>query len=262
MSKVKITGHASGSGTLTLSAPNTSSDRTITLPDETGTVALGVGIDDNADATAITIGADENIGIGVTPESHYTGYVGLDVGNNAALISNNTGTNVTALLHNSYLNSGATAWLYKNTDEASMYNQVDGKHQFKTAASGSADAAITWTTPLEIHSDGRGLSQFTAKVWCHWGSSTIVDSHNVSGVDNDATGLDTVNFTNALSNANYSCATSGAGRETGDTDHLWRGLMEKTGRGGRTTSQITFGCAYSDSTLQDTIAASMVIFGD
>ena len=38
MSKVKITGHASGSGTLTLSAPNTSSDRTITLPDATGTL--------------------------------------------------------------------------------------------------------------------------------------------------------------------------------------------------------------------------------
>jgi len=38
MSKVKITGHDSGSGTLTIAAPNTSSDRTITLPDATGTL--------------------------------------------------------------------------------------------------------------------------------------------------------------------------------------------------------------------------------
>ena len=38
MSKVKITGNASGTGVLTVTAPNTSSDRTITLPDATGTL--------------------------------------------------------------------------------------------------------------------------------------------------------------------------------------------------------------------------------
>ena len=46
MSKVKITGHASGSGTLTLTGPNTNSDRTITLPDSTGTLLTEVA--DNA----------------------------------------------------------------------------------------------------------------------------------------------------------------------------------------------------------------------
>ena len=39
MAKVKITGHASGSGVITVTAPNTSTDRTITLPDATGTLA-------------------------------------------------------------------------------------------------------------------------------------------------------------------------------------------------------------------------------
>jgi hypothetical protein len=39
MSKVKIQGHASGTGVLTVTAPNTSTDRTITLPDSTGTLA-------------------------------------------------------------------------------------------------------------------------------------------------------------------------------------------------------------------------------
>jgi hypothetical protein len=38
MSKVKITGNASGTGVLTIEAPNTNTDRTITLPDEVGTV--------------------------------------------------------------------------------------------------------------------------------------------------------------------------------------------------------------------------------
>jgi len=38
MAKVKIQGHASGTGVLTVTSPNTSTDRTITLPDFTGTL--------------------------------------------------------------------------------------------------------------------------------------------------------------------------------------------------------------------------------
>jgi len=38
MAKVKITGHASGTGVITVTAPNTSTDRTLTLPDSTGTI--------------------------------------------------------------------------------------------------------------------------------------------------------------------------------------------------------------------------------
>jgi hypothetical protein len=38
MSKVAISGNASGTGTFTIAAPNSNSDRTITLPDEAGTV--------------------------------------------------------------------------------------------------------------------------------------------------------------------------------------------------------------------------------
>ncbi|SVB95074.1 uncharacterized protein METZ01_LOCUS247928 [marine metagenome] len=50
MAKVKITGHASGTGILTVTAPNTSSDRTITLPDATGTLL-------NSDGSAASLTA-------------------------------------------------------------------------------------------------------------------------------------------------------------------------------------------------------------
>jgi hypothetical protein len=43
MAKVKIQGHASGTGVLTVTAPNTSTDRTITLPDGTGTLIADNG---------------------------------------------------------------------------------------------------------------------------------------------------------------------------------------------------------------------------
>ena len=50
MSKIKIAGHASGSGTLTIQAPDTSSSRTITLPDATGTLL-------NSDGSAASLTA-------------------------------------------------------------------------------------------------------------------------------------------------------------------------------------------------------------
>ncbi len=65
MSKVKIQGNASGTGVLTVTAPNTSTDRTITLPDESVTLGAATpSIDDNGDATAITIDSSERVGIG------------------------------------------------------------------------------------------------------------------------------------------------------------------------------------------------------
>ena len=43
MSKVKIEGNASGTGTLTIAAPNTNTDRTLTLPDEAGEIVTASG---------------------------------------------------------------------------------------------------------------------------------------------------------------------------------------------------------------------------
>jgi len=67
MAKVKIQGHASGTGVLTVTAPNTSTDRTITLPDEDVTLGAATpSIDDNGNATAITIGTDEKVTLSST----------------------------------------------------------------------------------------------------------------------------------------------------------------------------------------------------
>ena len=71
MAKVKIQGNASGTGVLTLTAPNTDTDRTITLPD--GDVTMGVGIDDNATSTAMTIDSSGRVMIGTTTEGDVNG---------------------------------------------------------------------------------------------------------------------------------------------------------------------------------------------
>ncbi len=71
MAKVKIQGNASGTGILTVTAPNTSTDRTITLPDADVTLGAATpSIDDNGNATAITIDSNENVGIGHPLNTH------------------------------------------------------------------------------------------------------------------------------------------------------------------------------------------------
>ncbi len=66
MAKVKIQGHASGTGVLTVTAPNTSTDRTITLPDATGTLLNsdgdGSSLTGVADATKLPLAGGEMTG--------------------------------------------------------------------------------------------------------------------------------------------------------------------------------------------------------
>jgi hypothetical protein len=55
MSKISLEGNVSGSGTLTIAAPNTSTNRTLTLPDETGTIVT-TGITTGLSASALSTG--------------------------------------------------------------------------------------------------------------------------------------------------------------------------------------------------------------
>ena len=71
MSKVVIQGNASGTGDFTIAAPNSNTDRTLTLPDEAGTVLTTAGvpasaISDNSITSAKLTGDAVPIGVGQT----------------------------------------------------------------------------------------------------------------------------------------------------------------------------------------------------
>ena len=85
--------------------------------------------------------------------------------------------------------------------------------------------------------------------------ATIGDSFNVSSSDDDGTGDYGINFSNAMSNANYSC-TFGDGEGTSSSG--MRFLMDA---GSTTSSQEIYGRNVSNS-ASDCDAASMSINGD
>ena len=196
MAKVKITGHASGSGVITVTAPNTSTDRTITLPDATATIA-----------TTASPEFSGTVGVGVTPEGWSTTFDAIQFGDQGSIFGQNSGTQ-SVFAHNIYHDG---AYKYITTSQASRYVQSGGSHVWSVAASGSADAAISLTDVMTITNDGRGLSQFTAKAWVNFngtGTVAIRDSHNVSSITDLGVGTYRTNFSNSLASADYAVSTS------------------------------------------------------
>jgi len=94
--------------------------------------------------------------------------------------------------------SVAAIYARAEADFSSSVNKT--KLVFQTANSGTA------TDSLSLTGDGRGVSQYTAKMWCAangTGTVAIIDSHNVSSLSDHETGQLGMNYTVSMGNANY-----------------------------------------------------------
>ena len=272
MAKVKITGHASGSGVITVTAPNTSTDRTITLPDATATIATtadvtaatfnpnaaqvfnesGADVDFRVESDTLTHalfvqGSDGNVGVGITePQKNL----------HIFKTEGDAGTKSATIRLGGYSTVGADISAYRIDGNSNNQGLIfSGYH----ASNGTVDA-------LTITNDGRGLSQFTAKAWMRfdqYSSNTLRDSHNVSSVTDHSTGEFTMNFSNNMGNANYCVQGTGHyGASANDMGVIqWRGTGDLTTGSARFyfMSQINNGTSGS---LHDAEEAMILIFGD
>ena len=97
------------------------------------------------------------------------------------------------------------------------------------------------------------IEQGRAKVWVKFttsSSATIDDSFNVSSVADRASGKYTVNFTNAMSNANYSAVFGANGNTAGYAG-------SETQNTGSIDTYGSFGGSFNDLLYRN-----MAIFGD
>jgi len=206
------------------------------LPAISGAALTGVGvagITSTADATAITIDSNEDVGIGAyatTPPSklyinnktYPTTQANAGQWQHCAIgIPSTTYVGDKCVIG---LGGGSTNTA---TDYAASYigheNKNNGNQGYGDLIFGtrhSTTPSVQPTERLRITSDGRGLSQFTAKAWASWeidgGSPSLYDSHNVSSVVDNGTGDSTINFSNNMANTNYAVA--------GMSDDTFRGL--------------------------------------
>ena len=117
-----------------------------------------------------------------------------------------------------------------------------------------------------LHSDGSttnppaipALDKRMAKAWVHWNASgtvAILDSYNVSSVDDTASGRFGVNFSTAMPTANYSVVVAGKSGSAGDANGANTYTYSHTTNSVHVV-QLNFAGSYIDLT-----GMSAVIFG-
>ena len=144
----------------------------------TGTITnfTSTGIDDNATSTSITIDANENVGIGVVPEAWHSSLTALQIGATVSLSEYNDGSNIITLVgSNNYYDGN---YKYLTTNKAALQKQINGTHVFEVAASGTADAAISWTTAMTINNSGNVGIGVAPEAW----DSVTRDALQIGGI--------------------------------------------------------------------------------
>ncbi len=111
-----------------------------------------------SEGTRMTISSTGNIGIGVTPSVTASAYDSLQIGGNANITSYGTqgaGGQVDYGHNFYYAPSGQDKYI--SEDEATQFRQGSGNFVFRTAPSGTADSAITFTERMKITQAGQVL---------------------------------------------------------------------------------------------------------
>ena len=142
MSKIALTPNANGSGVFTLASPNSNTNRTITLPDESVTLGAGTpSIDDNGNATAITIDSSENVMLGTTTATLYnaTSGTGFSYRNGVALDIARQNTSSAEPLLNLNLTGvdGSHILLYKDGTTVGSIGVNSGDNLYLAGGTGS-----------------------------------------------------------------------------------------------------------------------------
>jgi hypothetical protein len=209
------------------------------------------GIVSTANATAITIDSSENVGVGITPVAK------LDIGNSAA---GQIGLQVYTA-RNDPLTEGLA---YINSHETLAPFTALKVRQAGNGAVLLLEGKAAYGEVLRITSDGRGLSQFTAKAWVNFngtGTVAIRGSHNVSSITDRGTGNYTVNFSNNMANANYSTVGSTNDNNAGGLFYYTNQTGNVTGQP-QSTSSILIASNGGNSGAIDADTVSVQVFGD
>ena len=179
MSKVKIQGHASGTGILTVTAPNTSTDRTITLPDATGTLIaddgsgnVGVGTSSPNNPVHINGGASDtalqitNNATGTTSTDGFS--ITVENPSPDVVIRNRESTNMRFLTANTermrILSSGGITFNGDTSSDNALSDYEEGT--FTPAFIGGTTAgSYTLSTPLGSYTKIGNLVHIRLTMW-------------------------------------------------------------------------------------------------
>ena len=180
MSKVSITGNASGTGTLTIAAPNTNTARTLTLPDNTGTILTNAtagtvlqvveGSTTTSTASTSTTLADTTLTASITPTRASSKIIVMvSQATNINRATSNTGAVYFRLLRGATsLYDGIPDW-YAETGGG--FSQLAGRWTFNYVDAPNSTSSLTYKTQFRVSTT---LNSCTATVQSNSIGSTII----------------------------------------------------------------------------------------
>ena len=147
-----------------------------------------------ASATALTLDASGNLGLGVTPSAWTATHKAIQIQGGGS-VYNNGADGYINVASNSYYD-GAN-WRYVKSSYATQYIQASGTHYWYTAPSGTAGNAITFTQAMTLDASGNllvgattGNFRLLAKrstagtvvgIWNTAEEATQIAFHNIAG---------------------------------------------------------------------------------
>ena len=215
-------------------------------------------IQSNGSTKAIVTG-EGNVGVGVTPETWTNTWKAVQVNETTCFAASPTALYV---MENSYYNSG---WKYITTSNASNYYQEGGAHHFRVAASGSADAAITWTTPLSIALDGNvtvgtgNLVIGTSGKGIDFSANSNAGGMTSELLDSYEEGAFTATLTGSSANPSTAVTTTGYYTKIGDVVQIGIEFSDKNTTGASGNVEVT-GLPFTSKNVVSRYPVSTVFY--
>jgi hypothetical protein len=185
--------------------------------------AGGLGFSYNAaDLTGeadMTLDSSGNLGLGVTPSAWRSVYRGFDVG--TAALASTSGTSISLQTANAFLND-SSQFVYKITDAASSYRQLQGTHAWFTAPSGTAGNAISFSQVMTLDASGNLLLGATGTI----DAAFRLQVTGAGGSISTATGTNSngLRFDNTNTTSEWSFGTNSPGIQNAGDYFAWNRL--------------------------------------
>lgn len=132
--------------------------------------------------TKMTLTSSGNLGLGVTPSAWSSPYKAFQFGATGVLWANATGTDW--YLGNNEIYNSSNQLVYLTNGKATEYFQFDGQHVWRTAPSGTAGNAISFTQAMTLTSGGNLLVGTTTDNGARLqvsGASTFISFVEIAG---------------------------------------------------------------------------------
>ena len=201
MSSIKLESNASGTGTFTIASPNSNTNRTLTLPDATGTVQVsGAAISGTTGSFSGDLSFNSGYG-SVATAYGCRAWVNF----NGAANTNLSGT---------YSQSGTTVTVTATSHGLIVDNVVYSDITSGTGVDGTYTVATVTDANTFTYTAGTSLTT-SGNITIR--RNTIRASGNVSSITDNATGDYTVNFATAMTDANYAVAGIGENTSAGSS---------------------------------------------